>query len=218
MQPTLFEENDDRPIETLHPKISDHCEDFAHLRIANDAAFYARRRGGNPATPFTFWAATGAEFAASQYMTRAYGLPVVLPDTTIHPRNQKSFDEDLLYKNVNFMGTKYDELKVHVKSVQEGNTRHIFPESYMFSLLDEDGEGGTDPLLLSTENNNVLVLVCYNHKAINHDSPKFFIRGVVPWSYCKPLLENPKKPRLIGVKICLYTHTLLKHLPVSQAA
>lgn len=215
MNPILFLEN--VPKITIKSEINDHCKTYGAKRVENDSKWYQKTRGGKPANVYSFWGYKCAEFAASQFLTESYNFPNKMPDTEIYQKNQKNWNADLLYDDINFCNKQYNQLRVHVKSTSKKAISDGYPESFMFQLSNRSGMGGMDKILTEGDENDLIVMVYNPYSDVVEGDVEFHIRGMVPWTYAKKYLENPVAPSLIGKKICVYTETLNKSLTSQKA-
>jgi hypothetical protein len=213
MKPIIFLENIAKV--TVPPTITTKCETYAKDRIKQDAKWYEDNRGGkNQFDPFNFWGYKCSEFAVSQFLTDHYGFPQMEPDTKLYGRTEKSWNADLIYKDIDFLGEKFDTLNIHVKSANRKTMQDGYPESFTFQLANKNNKGGMDAILTSTNANDICVFVYVPHTTVVTTKADFYIRAIVPWLHIREnnLLEQPVASSLRGVKICVYTESLRKSL------
>jgi hypothetical protein len=185
-------------------------KEYAPKRLQNKQ-FYVEARGGSPQTLFDCWYYKCAEFASSNFLHEKYNLPLVEPDTKIYKSSEKNWNADISYKNVTFLNNHFENLRFHNKSVTSMSAQR-YEESFMFQLANRNGRGGKDKILKSGNENDYCIFVYVPYNDIAAGDLNFYIRGIIPWTFIKEngLLENPKKPSLIGQKLCVYTKSLRK--------
>jgi len=179
-----------------------------------DAEYKARERGGFPPQLFEFWCSKGAEFAAAYFLHERHDLPLVLPDFKYYNSSEKSWEADLPYTNIDYLGKHYDSFRFHIKSSSKASIDRGYEESFLWNYSNKDGSGGRDLIFEEGGPNDACVLVYVPHTFIQNGDAEFYIRAVLPWLFIKDgnLFGLPKKPSLHETKVCLYTADLMKRL------
>jgi hypothetical protein len=206
----LFSSNTDENKVLIPADVNkDIAENYAPQRQKN-ARFYAARRGGAPPSLFDSWYYKCAEYAVASFLHEKYNLPFVKPDTKIYSGKQKSWNCDLPYSDVKFLGRKHKELRIHCKSATIKSIAKGYKESFCFQLANKEGTGGTDAILKEGDENDYCVFVHVPYNDIVEGDINFHIRSVISWNFIKnnSLLENPIKKELIGCKYFVYTESL----------
>lgn len=139
-----------------------------------------------------------AEFLAAKFLSNKFELPLIAPDMEIRKGRAKKWVCDLIYD-------REPRINVHVKCCTESTVKWLNDYSWTFQWSDNKGKHGKDDVFEDT-NDDYLAMVYIG----NTNTCSGTIKGLVKIKDIKPLLKDPKKPTLVGLKKCLYYKDLPK--------
>lgn len=129
------------------------------------------------------------EYAVKQYLNATSNV-----DLNIYDTNNKTWNADL----------RFNDYKIHVKACAKYvfSEENTFPVSWIFQYKNASGEGGTDKLFTHGTDKDIIALT---YVKTNTPSEKNAVKicALVPWTKVKPLLTDPYKQSLVGIKKCL---------------
>jgi hypothetical protein len=135
-----------------------------------------------------------AEFIAAQALCQ-YGLPLIEPDLEIRKGKGKKWKCDL----------KYNNMDVHVKACNNKTLIYCKDYSWTFQNSNRDTYCGKDELL-ENKSRQLVVLVFLEDMLQNIG----IVKTIIEFSQLQPLLKDPIKKTLIGLKKCVYYKDLEK--------
>ena len=131
-----------------------------------------------------------AEFIALRALKNLSKLfSAVEVDMEIRYRKAKGWKPDFSVGGINY----------HVKACSFSTKDYCGDYSWTFQIANTDIPAGRDELL-NSDGNDYVVLV-YMKEEI---SPEGIVKAILQWKEAKPLLRDPLKTSLIGLKKCLY--------------
>lgn len=136
-----------------------------------------------------------AEFLVARFLHEKFSLPLISPDMEIRKGRAKKWVCDLIYEGVN----------VHVKCCTASTVKWVQDFSWTFQWSNNTGKNGKDDIF-DEMNDDYLALVYIENERVATGT----VKGLVKIKDIKPLLKDPKKTTLIGVKKCLYYKDLSK--------
>lgn len=167
--------------------------------------YYGKNRNaGDPEKTYwdTFNGKKG-EYFASIILNKKFGFPYLEPDCSILPGRQKNWDPDLPYNN------NHPTLpNVAVKTCSNSTYHYCNDYSWTFQYSNNNGIGGQDTLLDSTDDNYYIALMHVPKPKENIGILMVF----APWTKVSPYLKDPLSQRLVGLKQCLYFEDLQQNI------
>ena len=172
---------------------NDLCYYFADEKIKRGSGDYyeGKRRVMRGEALRATWQSKKAELAAGAFLYYFLRLPMVYPDFRVYPAEQKGWAPDLPYAPSEFPN-------VHVKSCNKHTADYVKDMSWTFQLANSEGGGGRDKLL-DSDGTDVVVGVYADYP----ESATYRIMMVSAFAGVRHLLCPPKKPDLVGLKLCL---------------
>lgn len=185
--------------EDKNAQLNAHIETFVQALEAKNQSheYYSRMRNAVKASQDNFLGKK-AEMLVALAMIRYYQFPRVFPDLTVYTSG-KSWEADLPYANVD---SQFQN--VHVKACSRATREYAGDYTWTFQYGNLHGRGGRDALFSRVDSEDLIALVYLE----NPMSASADIKAILPWRDLVPLLSEPKKPTLVGLKKCLYMETL----------
>lgn len=142
-----------------------------------------------------------AELCTSRVMHHAFSYPLMAPDFTVLDPTKKNWDSDLPYAS-NYPGSTFNN--VHVKTCTNYTVNIVGQMSWTFQFKNKYDNGGQDALFRGNCNDDI-VAMC----KVDIDNREFILYATSGWCNLLPILRDPVKHDLKGLKYCIYQHDLI---------
>jgi hypothetical protein len=140
------------------------------------------------------------EFIVAEYLEKKLGYPSAAPDLTVLPVGKKSWSCDLPYPKSTFPG-------IHIKTCSKSTLIYTGNDnpSWTYQKSNLHNKYGEDSLFKNKEL-EALTAFIYVHDLLCNE---VFILGLMPWLAVQPLLTDPIKANLVGLKKCIYATDII---------
>lgn len=168
----------------------------------NSIDYYIANRGIDSKSKIIYDNIVGkyAELCTSRVMYHSFGYPLMAPDFTVLDPSKKSWESDLPY-SANF-GSQFKN--IHVKTCTKYTVNIVGQMSWTFQFKNKYDNGGQDALFKGNCSEDI-VAMC----KVDLDSREFILYATSAWKNLLPILRDPIKSDLKGLKYCIYQNDLI---------
>ena len=138
-----------------------------------------------------------AEWLAG-YTLYKFGFPKLFPEDQVRVGAGKGWEKDFSFSQLD--SSLPD---CHLKNTPRRYGKDL---SWTFQLRNKDGVGGRDPLFDSPDSNDLIIMTYVS----SLNDTKATLCYTAPWRILYPILKDPFKSNLVGLKKCVYESDLQK--------